>query len=62
MVRMVRVVRMVRCYVGMPVSLVCCSYIMRGMHGTLVCMVCVVRWYVFLFPRSPKVRVTFQIA
>ena len=37
-------VRMVRCYVGMPVSLVCCSYIMRGMHGmhgmrgTLVCL------------------------
>ena len=29
-------VRMVRCYVGMPVSLVCCSYIMRGTHGTLV--------------------------
>ena len=37
-------VRMVRCYVGMPVSLVCCSYIMRGMRGmhgmrgTLVCL------------------------
>lgn len=56
---MVRMVRMVRCYVGMPVSLVCCSYIMRGTHGTLVCMVC---WYAFLFPRSPKVWVTFQIA
>ena len=27
-------IRMVRCYVGMPVSLVCCSYIMRGTHGT----------------------------